>query len=111
MLAAGDQEEALDARILAELDIHHFPPLHARQRVVGVLARDGAGLAPDATVDVDDHAPAGGGGLVLIIHRSHCANSLPLSRWRGRERVERAGEEHCHHSAAARMCFARSLAL
>ena len=42
---------------LALLHVQHAAPLDTGRGVVGVLAGDGAGLAPDAAVEVDHHAP------------------------------------------------------
>ena len=71
MLAAGDEELALDVGVFALLDIDHPPPLDVGQRVVPVLAGDRAGLAADAAVDVDRHAPARGVGRVVAEGVSH----------------------------------------
>ncbi len=48
VLAADRNERALHVRVFAELHVEHAPPLHARRRRVGVLARGGARLAADA---------------------------------------------------------------
>ena len=64
VLAADRHEGALHVRVFAELHVEHAPPLHARRRRVGVLARRGAGLAADAAAQVRDHRPAGHGAAL-----------------------------------------------
>ena len=59
MLTAGDHEEALDVGEAPLLDIEHAPPLHIGRGRIVMLAGDGTGLTADASVEVDDHAPAG----------------------------------------------------
>ena len=59
--AADRHEDALDARIFADLEIAYAPPLHRRRRHVGMLAGHRAGVAPDALLDIYDHAPPLGG--------------------------------------------------
>src|SRR5690606_5982127 len=58
MHAARRHERALHVRKLAHLQVEHLAPLHARRGRVGVLAGRGAGLAPDAALQVRHHHPA-----------------------------------------------------
>src|SRR5690606_21651598 len=85
VLAAGHEKEALDVREGALLDVEHAPPLHLGPGVVRVLAGDRAGLAADAPVEVDDHAPARrlhalvDGRIHACIHRRHAPSLRTLT--------------------------------
>ena len=80
MLAAGDEEQTLHVRECAGLDVNDAAPLYAGQRVVGMLAGDGAGLATDAAVDVDHHSPARGVGVSGA--RDGFGHHAAACRWR-----------------------------
>ncbi len=59
VLAADRHKGALHIRERAGFDVEHRAPLHRRRGGVGMPAGRGAGLAPDATLEIGDHRPAG----------------------------------------------------
>lgn len=63
MHARDPHEGALHVRKLAGLEIDHSPPLHTGRRGIGALAGGRAGLAANATPQIDRHC-------ITLAHRA-----------------------------------------
>ena len=69
VLAADHHEHPLHIGEGAGFHVQNPPPLNAGDRIVGMLAGDGAGLTADAAIDVDHHAPPALGHIRIdLVH-------------------------------------------